>query len=475
MLVCVLCCIQLCELAKESPKRFHWRVFPTADRPSNAYQGVQFPVLTEMAYYVESTNDAHIFIVGLATENLQFRPSTFKFLQGLGYAIYVSAFVMDREALGTGTSDADVELDHKEFVPKSTIITPYISAVNLAVLGGGGGSSLDLVSIRRNMSDANLRTRSRSGSLATIRERSYSAANAVTASHIHSHASTTIDAADDMEVGMVLTDSPPIVSSRKSLTLAKDSSTALLSHLNPTALTSAIPEASTEQENSSEGEGEGEEPQDRGIPEETDADQARFEQEFWRLRHDTTGTIISRNRAPTWDPTYPFSYPVGDIPPDQTIPDELTFDAFTHMVHLTDGSNANIYTASYQGEKVVIKVIKEGMETDPIALHEFDLEYGMLSRLRHKHIIRILGAGYEPRRFMVLEYLSKGTLHDLLEQTESKRGLANMMFRKPTFTYIQLLQRAKDMAEALDYMHFRCHPGATIIHRGTNRHCTCVD
>jgi hypothetical protein len=380
-------------------------------------------VLTEMAYYVESTKDAHIFIVGLATEILQYRPSTFKFLQGLGYAIYISAFVMDREALGEENSAADEELDHKMFLPKSTIVTPYISAVNLAVLGGG--SSLDLNAIRRNISESNLRNRSRTNSitgLAALRDRANSSSQA--------HASNDID---DGNVGMTLTDSPPLVMTRKSLTAAKE------------ATASANQEATDEQDR---------------APEE-EADQFN-EEEFWNLRHDL---VITRNRAPTWEPMYPFSYPVGDIRSDESIPDELNFNVFSNVVHLKDGSNSNIYTAMYRGEKVVLKVIKEGMETDAIALHEFDLEYGMLSRMKHNHVIRILGAGYEPRRFMVLEYLSRGTLHDLLEHTESKRGLA-MMFRKPTFTYMQLLQRARDMAEALDYMHFRCHPGATIIHRG---------
>eukprot|EP01032_Pedospumella_encystans_P011037 gene11037-12869_t len=66
----------------------------TAERPWAGYKDVTFPVLTEIAYYIENTNDVSIFIVGLATEKLQFKPSTFKFLQGLGYAIYVSSFLM---------------------------------------------------------------------------------------------------------------------------------------------------------------------------------------------------------------------------------------------------------------------------------------------------------------------------------------------------------------------------------------------
>jgi hypothetical protein len=430
---------QLCEYAKKSPKRFHWRAFTTEERPSTAYQGVTFPVLTEMAYYVEQTNGMDLFIVGLATEKLQCRPSTFKFLQGLGYAIYVSAFLMDNEALGTEDGTTDVELDHKEFVPKSTIVTPYISAVNLAALGG---SSVDLSVIRKNISDANLRSRARANSGSGQKERG-----------------TSFCFVDTEEpVGMILSDSPPASTHRKSISFSLDVDVppTLTPPLPPVQSNRALQEMQLLQE-----------PDGDHAPEEADDD---FDETALQSRFDA---IQTRNRAPTWDPTYPFSFPVGEIQADESICDHLTNKDFTKITHLTDGSNSNIFTAFYKGQKVIIKRIKEGMETDPIALHEFDLEYGMLSRMKHKHIVRILGAGYDPRRFMVLEYLSEGTLHDLLAQHEAKRGFANLMFRKPTFTYVQLLQKARDMAEALDYLHFRCHPGATIIHRGESTVRSC--
>ena len=90
----------------------------------------------------------------------------------------------------------------------------------------------------------------------------------------------------------------------------------------------------------------------------------------------------------------------------------------------------------------------------------------MLARISHKNVIKVLGAGRIPRRFIVLEYLGGGSLNSLLADHQAKPGLAQKLFRKPSFTYATLLARAKDMAEALDYLHFKCHPGATIIHRG---------
>jgi hypothetical protein len=55
----------------------------------------------------------------------------------------------------------------------------------------------------------------------------------------------------------------------------------------------------------------------------------------------------------------------------------------------------------------------------------------------------------------------------MLMQNESKPGFVGKMFRKPTFTYPNLLRRAKSMAEALAYLHGGFHEGAVIIHRGT--------
>ena len=80
--------------------------------------------------------------------------------------------------------------------------------------------------------------------------------------------------------------------------------------------------------------------------------------------------------------------------------------------------------------------------------------------------LQVLGSGTSPRRFIVLEYLGGGSLNTLLAQHQVKPGFAQRLFRRPSFTYTQLLERARDIADALDYLHNKCHEGATIIHRG---------
>ena len=40
------------------------------------------------------------------------------------------------------------------------------------------------------------------------------------------------------------------------------------------------------------------------------------------------------------------------------------------------------------------------MACDPVAMYEFKSEYGILARLRHQNIIKVIGAGCQPRAFI---------------------------------------------------------------------------
>eukprot|EP01038_Epipyxis_sp_PR26KG_P016052 gene16052-21797_t len=186
---------------------------------------------------------------------------------------------------------------------------------------------------------------------------------------------------------------------------------------------------------------------------------------FNHANHNNHDNASSNTHIPTWPPADNFSYPVANIPSQSSLHDFSNINSLSDIKHLADGSNANVFMARYNNEKVIIKMIKEEVQLDQVAVHEFDLEHGMLARMSHPHIIRVLGAGYFPRRFIVLEWLGGGSLNSILMEHQSKVGLAQKLFRKPSFTYANLLSKARDMAEALDYLHRTCHPGATILHR----------
>ena len=167
---------------------------------------------------------------------------------------------------------------------------------------------------------------------------------------------------------------------------------------------------------------------------------------------------------PTWAPVDEYNFPVGHIPPALEIPDNLRFENFTDLKHIADGSNSNVYTGKFRGQEVVIKIITESAKTNEIAVHEFDVEHGMLARFNHPNIVKLIGAGRHPRRFIVLEHLAGGSLTQVLNGNE-QTGLAKKFFKRNTFSWPTLLQMAKDVADAFAYLHSGVHPDCSVIHR----------
>lgn len=118
---------------------------------------------------------------------------------------------------------------------------------------------------------------------------------------------------------------------------------------------------------------------------------------------DASPTPQALSLPPTWDPQSPFCFPVAEMPTKLLVPDNLNLDSFERVQHLADGSNANVFCAMLNNQACIIKMIRSEVQSDPIAVHEFDCEHGMLVRFSHPHIIRVMGAGRYPRRFIVLE------------------------------------------------------------------------
>jgi serine/threonine protein kinase len=175
----------------------------------------------------------------------------------------------------------------------------------------------------------------------------------------------------------------------------------------------------------------------------------------------------------------PFNYPLASIPLKQRLQADLSLDSplFSELTHIADGSNAHVFLARLQsqsqsqpglaqggqGQQVIVKLLKEGAGT--VAIQEFELELAVLTRLQHPNIVRVLAAGRRPRPFLVLEHLSGGTLSSVLQQQQAAKQSLAGLFRKPSFTYSNLLALATSLADALDYLHRRCHGGATFVHR----------
>ena len=203
---------------------------------------------------------------------------------------------------------------------------------------------------------------------------------------------------------------------------------------------------------------------------------------------------MSRPPSAAPSPLQSFRFRLEEMSVVNQIPIGLQMELFKDVKWLADGSHANLFTANMvvapdselavgssnsssnssssssrsspqpqpQTVKVVVKMLKKESLDNPLARREFDVEFNILSRVRHSSVVRILGAGKSPRPFLVLEHLSKGTLSMQLAQNQS----VSEFFRRPTFTKKALYSHARDLALCLYHLQEGCHAEACVIHRG---------
>mmetsp|Transcript_2856 Transcript_2856/g.4341 ORF Transcript_2856/g.4341 Transcript_2856/m.4341 type:complete len:452 (+) Transcript_2856:42-1397(+) len=156
-----------------------------------------------------------------------------------------------------------------------------------------------------------------------------------------------------------------------------------------------------------------------------------------------------------------FRVRVDRLPEANCVATNLPWTTFTHVEHRIDSSSCHIYTARWGDKPVILKLIKADRIASPVAVAEFETEASVLSRIRHPHIVRFLGSGYQPRRFLVLELLDGGSLSHALGVRVDKDQRS---WRKH-FSYLDALRLGRSMAGALDYLHFHWHDAISIIHR----------
>lgn len=428
----------------------------------------EFKSKSELSYLILPDKSAkaersNILLLGFSTESQPSSASKLRFLGGLGSAIATAFYDFeDTESDEEGLHGEGIELDEKKFVPSKPLV-PSSTMLSNIVDPTDPASNLSLGVWGRNLSDANLAMYG-DGNVGLdydYDEENFYDEDEVFCKSFHTDNHDSTAATENSDTSSHLTiaiekpvlpleavktekKSPPIIP--KLMITSSGSTTNLYSARDSRGPTPR----------SGRGRGSG------GGYNSARSASGMYSARSARSEVNTARSVV----APTWQPSAPFSFPVGEIPSKQLIADELTLNDFSDVKHLADGSNSNIYLGRLNNQRVVIKMIKEKQQLNPTTIHEFDLEHGMLVRLQHPNIIKILGAGCHPRRFIVLEYLGGGTLNTLLVKNQAQPGLTSKLFRKPSFTYKELLSRGREMADALDYLHRRCHVGAAIIHRG---------
>ncbi|OIV94778.1 hypothetical protein TanjilG_12991 [Lupinus angustifolius] len=109
-----------------------------------------------------------------------------------------------------------------------------------------------------------------------------------------------------------------------------------------------------------------------------------------------------------------------------------------------EGSHSIVYDGRYEFHPVAIKAILPGRTKDasPDCKARFQREVNLLSKVKHKNIVKFLGASVEPTMVIVTELLEGGSL------------LKNLKRIYPmTLDYEQCLSFALEISQAMEHLH----------------------
>ncbi|KAF7820251.1 serine/threonine-protein kinase CTR1-like isoform X1 [Senna tora] len=116
------------------------------------------------------------------------------------------------------------------------------------------------------------------------------------------------------------------------------------------------------------------------------------------------------------------------------------------------GSFGTVLRADWRGSDVAVKILKvQGFDAE--RYEEFRKEVLLMKRLRHPNIVLLMGAVFQQPNFsIVTEYLSRGSLFELLRMPDARSVLS----AKRRFSM------AYDVASGMNYLHQMKPP---IVHR----------
>ncbi|XP_019461699.1 PREDICTED: serine/threonine-protein kinase CTR1-like isoform X1 [Lupinus angustifolius] len=161
----------------------------------------------------------------------------------------------------------------------------------------------------------------------------------------------------------------------------------------------------------------------------------------------TTEAYVSFNEA---------NQSVMDYPSHEVDLDEEDLDIrWSELIlkeNIGTGSFGTVLRADWRGSDVAVKILKvQGFDAE--RFEEFKKEVSLMKRLRHPNIVLLMGAVIQPPKLsIVTEYLSRGSLYELLQI----QGIGSSLNEKCR------LRMAYDVASGMNYLHQMRPP---IVHR----------
>ena len=143
--------------------------------------------------------------------------------------------------------------------------------------------------------------------------------------------------------------------------------------------------------------------------------------------------------------------PPGDTSPADPLLGTLLAGRYRVIRHLGDGHMARVYVAEQlsMGRNVAVKVLRDDVDLDPVAVRRFGQEVEAVSRLHSPHTIQFydFGATEDGAQFIVMEHLAGESLRQRLE-------------REQIVAPHEVVSIARQVASSLDEAH-----EAGVLHR----------
>lgn len=128
--------------------------------------------------------------------------------------------------------------------------------------------------------------------------------------------------------------------------------------------------------------------------------------------------------------------------------DEIGIEEVSIGPKISQGGYSIVVKGSFRGTEVAVKKIFDPVITDKLR-EEMDTEIVMLTKLRHPHIVLMMGYSRKaPNLFIIFELLKRGSLFDILHRSKDKINDA------------QKLKICLQIAKSLQYIHM-----SKIVHR----------